>query len=107
MPRHNKFNAQRTTVDGITFASKREATRYGELRLLERAREIRGLRLQPKLSLDVNGEHVCTYVADFAYVKRGDSRETFEDVKGARTALFILKKKLVKAVHGIDVVEVR
>lgn len=107
MRRVNKFGNQRTQVDGHYFASKREAARYAELRLLERANQIEGLRLQPHLKLAVNGEHVCTYVADFAYKKPGDSRETFEDVKGHRTALFILKKKLVKACHGIDVVEVR
>lgn len=101
-----KYGNEKVIVDGISFDSKREADRYVELKLLRDAREITGLRLQPHLPCDVNGMHVCTYIADFAYVKHGDSRETFEDAKGHRTALYILKKKLVKACHGIDVAEV-
>lgn len=101
----NKYGNTKVMLDGLRFDSKREADRYAELKLLRDAGEITGLRIQPHLPCDVNGMHVCTYIADFAYVKRGDSRETFEDAKGHRTALYILKKKLVKACHGIDVEE--
>ncbi len=104
--RKSKYGNQKTFVDGMVFASKREADRYAELKLLLSAGEISNLRMQPHLPCDVNGTHVCTYVADFAYTKSGDSRETFEDSKGHRTALFILKKKLVQACHGIEVLEV-
>lgn len=102
----NKYGNTKVMLDGMRFDSKREADRYLELKLLRDAGEITGLRIQPHLPCDVNGMHVCTYIADFAYTKRNDSRETFEDAKGHRTALYILKKKLVKACHGIDVEEV-
>lgn len=102
----SKYGNKRVIVEGLKFDSKREADRYAELKLMEAAGEIHKLRIQPHLPCDVNGTHVCTYVADFAYTKPGDSRETFEDSKGHRTALYILKKKLVMACHGIDVQEV-
>ena len=101
----SKYNARRTTVDGITFDSGAESRRYSELVLLERAKDIRGLERQPRFRLEVGGVHVCTYVADFSYW-RGDER-IVEDVKGVRTATFIIKKKLMRAIYGIDVVEVR
>jgi hypothetical protein len=102
--RRSKYGAVRTEVDGITFASAREAKRYGELKLLERADEIRGLVLQPRFKIMVNGLLICTYVADFAYFERGHWTQTVEDVKGVQTPAFKLKRKLMKAVHHIDVV---
>jgi dsDNA-binding SOS-regulon protein len=63
----SKYGAVRTEVDGISFASKKEARRYSELKLLERAGEIADLQLQPRFPLTVNGVRVCTYVADFQY----------------------------------------
>lgn len=102
-----KYSNQRTVVDGIAFASKAEAKRYGELKLLEKAGEIFDLRLQPRYKLAVNGAHVCTYVADFKYVKRGKDVDTVEDVKGMRTALYSLKAKLMKACYGIVIQEIR
>lgn len=102
----NKFGAKKTIVDGIRFDSMAEAKRYGELKLLARAGEIHDLEIHPRYPLDVKGTRVCTYVADFVY---RDTRGTLhvEDVKGMRTALFILKKKLMQAVWGIDVEEVK
>lgn len=102
----SKYGNEKTIIDGIVFHSKREADRYLVLKAMRDAGEIIGLRLQPHLPCDVNGTHVCTYVADFAYTRPGIPRETFEDVKGHRTALYILKKKLVRACHGIDIEEV-
>jgi hypothetical protein len=102
----SKYGNKRVIVDGLKFDSKREAARYLELKAMQEAGEISRLRLQPHLPCDVNGHHVCTYVADFSYVKRDEKRETFEDSKGHRTALYILKKKLVFACHGIEIQEV-
>lgn len=104
----NKYNNKKTTLDGITFDSKKEAKRYSELLLLQRAREIELLRLQPEYELIVNGTKVGKYIADFAYVDT-DGREVVEDVKGGnatKTAVYRLKKKLVKALYGIEVQEV-
>lgn len=70
--RKHKFGAKRTEVDGVSFASKREAERYAELKLLERAGAIKNLRLQPRYPLTVNGAFICTFVGDFEFVERRD-----------------------------------
>ena len=103
----SKYRAVRTVVDGITFASKAEAARYGELKLLEKAGKIIGLQLQPSFVL-LAGDgktKVGRYVADFGYidVKRG---AVWEDVKGVRTPVYRLKKKMVEAQVGIKITEV-
>lgn len=99
----NKFGARKTEVDGIVFHSAKEARRYMDLKLLERAGEIRGLKLQPRYPLTVNGLHVATYVADFEY-SDPDGRVTTEDSKGYRTREFITKAKLFHALYGREVV---
>lgn len=109
----HKYGAQRTEVDGISFASKREAARYGELKLLERAGEIRGLALQPPYALLVPMlkdpleafKHVGTYVADFVYYTKSGEK-VVEDVKGFKTPLYRWKKKHVEAQYGITIREV-
>lgn len=102
----SKYHNVPTEIDGERFDSKSEARRYGELRLLERAGEIRELELHPQFSLVVNGRKVATYEADFAY-SRQDGRRVVEDVKGGvRTAAYVLKKKLMRACLGIEIVEV-
>lgn len=105
MKRFNKYGAKKTVVDGITFASKAEARRYGELKLLEKAGEIRHLELQPKFDLTVNGEKIGRYVADFRY--REGTESVVEDVKGFKTPVYRLKKALVKALYGIEIRETK
>lgn len=125
----NKFGAKQTiTVDGLKFDSKKEHKRYCELKLLERAGKISGLVRQPKFELiptqhepDTIGprggvrhgavlERSCTYVGDFAYWQ--DGKYIVEDVKGyqdpssASYAKFVIKRKLMLWVHGIQVKEV-
>lgn len=94
----NKYGAIPETVNGVRFASKREARRYRELLLLVAAREITGLVLQPKFDLIVANKKVCKYIGDFLYTERG--KHVVEDVKGVETALFRLKWKIVKALYG-------
>ena len=102
MPRGNKFGAVKKTVDGIKFASGREADRYLELKLLLSAGEISDLKLQPKFQLQDGftdqwsgkRERAITYTADFRYVENG--HQVVEDVKGVQTAAFRLKWKLTK-----------
>lgn len=97
--RGHKYNAKRTVVDGITFDSKMESKRYVELKILQKAEEISKLELQPKYVLQeayVNGDgkkiRAMNYVADFRYVDKNGST-VVEDVKGKRTADYLLKKK--------------
>lgn len=105
MPWHtqHKYSAQATEVDGIRFASKREARRYQELKLLEYAGGIGGLELQPRFPLVVNGVKVGVYVADFQYEENGEI--VTEDCKGVRTQVYRLKAKLVRALYGIQIRE--
>lgn len=97
MTPRNKYGAKRTTVDGIEFASAAEAKRYSELKLLERGGYIRNLELQPVYPVVIEGKTVCKYIADFRYFE-GCCR-VVEDVKGAQTPIFRLKRKLVEAMY--------
>tara|TARA_R110000787_G_scaffold217305_1_gene326148 strand:- start:226 stop:546 length:321 start_codon:yes stop_codon:yes gene_type:complete len=103
MKRH-KYNAVKTTLDGITFASKAEAKRYAELKLLAEAGLIANLSLQPRFNCVVNEHKICTYVADFLYLESG--KQVVEDVKGVKTPVYKLKKKLVEAIHNIKITEI-
>lgn len=88
----SKYKNVKTVVDGIKFDSKKEAKRYGELKLLEKARKIAGLHLQPRLTCSINGVKICDYRADFLYRKVGEVQFTYEDCKGTKTAVYRLKK---------------
>lgn len=104
---NSKFRNKPTVVGDRTFASKREATRYQQLLLLERNGELRSLRCQVVYKLEVAGIHICKYRADFVYeeLRNGVWSEITEDVKGYRTPEYKLKKKLMLACFGIDVRE--
>jgi hypothetical protein len=97
----HKYGAQAVKVDGIKFPSKREARRWSELRLLERAGRIEDLKRQVRFVLDVNAVPICHYVADFTYREAG--RLVVEDTKGVQTDVFKIKAKLMLACHGIAV----
>jgi uncharacterized protein DUF1064 len=99
----SKYRNQKTEVDGEVFDSKREAERYRELRLMEKAGEISDLKRQVSFDLIVNEMLVCRYVADATYLK--DNRLVVIDVKGYATELYKLKKKLMLACRGIRVLE--
>lgn len=108
----SKYNSKKTVVDGQKFDSKKEARRYQELLLLEKAGEIKNLSRQVKFVLipsqrDENGkvvERECSYKADFTY-EEGIKR-VVEDVKGYRTKEYIVKRKLMLYQYGIRIREV-
>ena len=104
--KRNKYGAVRPVVDGSTFASRREAARYSELKLLERAGEITSLTLQPKSPIVVNGGKVCTYIADFRYVDLGRGMTVVEDVKGMKTPVYKIKKKLTETLYPVIIEEI-
>ena len=106
-----KYHAKKTELDGITFDSRKEAQRYAELKLLERSGAIHNLRRQVRYELipaqKKDGktiERACHYIADFVYEENG--KTVVEDVKGYRTKEYVLKRKLMLQVHGIEVREV-
>ena len=79
----HKYRAVKTTVDGITFDSKKEAKRYTELKLLEKSGMITHLELQPTYQITVNGVDICKYKADFRYFTvRTENREQYNNSKG-------------------------
>ena len=100
---YNKYHAVKTEVDGYIFDSKAEARRYEYLKIMEAAGQITDLELQPKYPLLVNGKKVATYIADFRYKMAG--RIYVEDVKGMKTAVYNLKKKMMKAQYNIEIYE--
>lgn len=104
----SKYHAQPQMVDGVRFASKKEARRYGELRLLEKAGEVTELQLQPKFPITMNGEVVCIYIADFRYRLGPTGVLMIEDVKSnpTKTPVYRLKKKLVELLYNIRITEV-
>lgn len=103
-PKPRKFRNKPTTIDGITFDSKKESRRWIDLRAMERAGLISGLRRQVTFALRVNGVLICRYRSDFVYVE--NERRIVEDVKGLKTDIYKLKARLMLAVHGIEVREV-
>jgi Protein of unknown function (DUF1064) len=94
----------------IWFASGAEAERYRQLRTLETEGQIRSLRTQRVFPLAWNGVQLGTYRADFEYLvvcpRVHDEYCVVEDVKGLVTDIFDLKKRLVRAQYGVDVVEI-
>lgn len=110
-PASSKYHATKTVIDGITFDSEREAKRYQELKLLERAGAIRDLKRQVRYEIvpafDVDGKHyrAITYIADFVYTDCETGKEIVEDVKGVRTDVYRLKAKLFAHKFGVAILE--
>jgi len=90
----------------IYFHSTGELRRYAELVALEEAGEISGLTRQRRFDLDVNGVHVCRYTADFSYTDSSGT-EVIEDYKGVDTTDSKLRRKLLYALTGIEVLVTR
>lgn len=101
----NKFRAKPTEINGIRFASKKESQRYSQLLAMQAGGLIRDLELQKKYELSVNGVLVCSYVSDFEYWDVAQDVHVTEDVKGFKTRVYKLKKKLMLACHGIEIKE--
>jgi hypothetical protein len=128
--KRTKYQAIKTKVDGIEFDSRKEARRYRELLLLQRAGEIQKLRTQEKFVLipsqyetvetgeyyqlgskkgipktkEVCVEKAVVYVADFTYMENG--KLVVEDTKGFKTKDYIIKRKLMLKEYGIKIREV-
>lgn len=101
----SKFGNIKTDFNGRTFDSKKEATRAGELELLKKAGEVTEVEYQPEFPVVVNGKKICKYIADFR-VTYADGHVEVEDVKGMRTQVYRIKKKMVEALYGIKIIEV-
>ena len=100
----SKYKAIKTqNPDGTWFDSKKEAKRYAELLILQRSGQISNLRLQPRYDMILNGVKICSYSADFRYLD--GLKLVVEDVKGYKTPVYNLKKKMMRAFHAIEIFE--
>lgn len=116
--KRHKYGARATVVDGIRFASQKEARRYQALKLRLKAGNIREFVLQPEFDLCVwSGDHsdirtIGKYRGDFQYEECDHAnghrgwRTVVEDVKGFKTPLYRWKKKHVEAQYGVEIREV-
>ena len=104
MTRH-KYRAKPKTIDGIKFSSIKEANRYAELKLLEKAQEITYLKLQPSFTLlesfKYQGETIrgMKYTADYYYIDK-EGNEVIEETKGFKTTDYTMRKKLFLHKYG-------
>ena len=105
-----KYHNTKTIVDGIVFDSKKEANRYKELLLLQKAGIITDLKRQvpytlvPAFNLNKKRYRPMTYTADFVYKENG--KEVVEDTKGFRTDVYKIKKKLMAYIYQIEIREI-
>lgn len=118
----NKYRNSKTIVDGKEFASRKEARRYQELKLLEQCGDIENLDCQVKYVLiptqrepDIIGvrggvkkgkviEKEVSYIADFVYIQ--DGQLVVEDTKGFKTKEYIIKRKMMLYLYGIKIREI-
>ena len=107
---YSKYKNKKTVVDGITFDSKKEARRYIQLKKMSEAGEISDLQLQvkfdllPTMKICGKTQRKVGYIADFTYLK--DGQLVVEDTKGMRTDVYKLKRRLMKFIHDIEVIEI-
>jgi hypothetical protein len=100
-----KYGAKKTDcAAGHTHDSGLEAKRCDQLHALQDQGALTRLEQQPEFRVEINGKLVCRYVADFAWFTN-DCR-VIEDVKGMRTPIFNLKRKLVEAAHPGTVITI-
>ena len=110
----SKYRSKKEVVDGITFDSRREAKRYVELKWLERSGKIKDLKLQhrfllqPSFKKDGKTIRAINYIADFTYFDIEKNKNIVEDVKGYKTDVYQLKRKLFEYMYPeLTIIEVK
>jgi len=97
----HKFGAKPVQDDGIRFASKKEHKRYRELKLLKTSGEVLFFLRQVPFHLQAGVKYICDYLVFWS-----NGSVTIEDVKGMKTDIYILKKKMVEATYPITITEI-
>lgn len=107
--RKSKYGNIKTEYNGVVFMSKKEARYAEQLDFLKKASKdherVVSYEMQVPYKVVVNGKHICKYLADFK-VLYADGHVEIVDVKGVRTNVYSIKKKLVEALHDIEIIEV-
>lgn len=105
----SKYGNKKTEYNGRVYDSKKEAEYAEELDLCRKVRakqdKVVHVEAQVPYQITVNGQKICKYILDFK-VTYADGRVEYVDVKGVKTSVYRLKKKLMKACHDIDIKEV-
>jgi len=107
-PRFKVSPKEDRTIDGITFDSKGEMKRYLDLKLAQKAGEIKDLQLQYEFPVQIDGKHYCTYTADFSYIEARTGKAIYEDTKSTGTAkdpAYRLRKKAAELYYGVKITE--
>ena len=121
--KRQKYNAQKTMYNGITYDSKKEAKRAAELDLLVKSGAIKWLERQVVYEwyAQYSCETACyysetqRYIADFRFFDASKREWIVEDVKGYKKKgkrksdayqTFLRKKKIVEALYNIRITEV-
>lgn len=102
--KQNKYNAVKTIVNGVSFHSKKEAMFYVSLLPMIRSGAISDFMMQVPFRFKINEKLMFTYKADFVYVLNGE--KLIVDVKGYKTPIYKLKKKIIESHYGIKITEV-
>ena len=108
----NKYHNRKIVREGETYDSVKEYRRAKELELLEKGGVIKDLKRQVRFEVIPSQrgddgkvvERAVTYVADFVYFE--DGKLVVEDTKGFRTKDYIIKRKLMRYLLGINIREV-
>lgn len=103
--KESKYRNKRCEYDGYKFPSEFERDVYIQHKYLQMEGKISNLKVHEIFFLSVKGVHICEYEADLSYLDNGEL--VVKDAKGFRTKEFIIKKKLMKACLGIEIIEVR
>lgn len=101
----NKYGNKKIFIDGQEYDSKLEYQRYCQLKLLEKANEIKDLRrqvcfeIQPSYRKRNKTIRAINYIADFVYIDIRTGQTVVEDTKGYRNEVYKLKKKIFEYVY--------
>jgi len=98
-----KYGNKKCVLGGIKYDSLKEGKRGLELHQWQKDGKISELKMQVPFKFELNGVKICKYIADFQYIQ--NSQLITEDVKGYKTEIYKLKKKLLKAFYNIDILE--
>lgn len=98
--KYNKYKNKKVIIDGISFDSEKEGKRYLELKSMQQFGLIKDLELQkvyelqPSFRKNNKTYRKITYKADFSYLDIEREQIVVEDVKGFKTEVYKIKKKM-------------